>query len=751
MQIEIIDPIDYPVCKRCEFRPVTRGYGATLCDLCRSNDKHRHNSRKKSEIVVSVDSEGSKDAFGQMQLFTLSYGREDGSSGSILTSDAKESLLWLFDIAGDYGNKRQSFHAFHFNYDIAILSRPFDPAEMFLVHKSGARNVNLLCDHHTMHKPGERHAINASPCWKIHRYDTEFISAIITSGGEGDLLAYDPTSNLAIAATPKRRFYVEYRPEGDRYENHKILDIHDHGSAFVGGLEKVIDTWQPELTDKQRAIIKWGKEYRKIDGALSAEPQRTMEYSEAECVADARCVRMLIDTVRQSTGILIRPSKLYGSGSIAGAAFKYHGMQTREEMHTFNTSLDQMAAELAELTYFGGLIETPVVGLVDDIIDSEDINSAYPSHAIELPCMRQGHGYWERTKVRQIPATAVMGYVLASWNVKTPSTPPFVVHTTEKAVRQPLTGSEVWVTLPEYRAAVEQFGTKVIGTDVIWWQQDCGCENPLAWMSELYDKRNTIKAQMKVVENGSDEWQLLNVKQEAIKLVLNSCYGKLAQMRPEPGKYTNLHFAAYITGATRAQLRIRTWRKESMGGTIVYQHTDSVKFVGAILENQGKGLGKWGGEDPKEGMIILQPGLAAPLHPTDKRGNKTKGASRGAAADDFYNAARLWAQTQDLTIHPTKWKPLTIPTRRMTSRRMALHRGKPETAGNFVDGELNVVPSQFKRNLKKAIRMPEQPQAWIVPPIQRVDNPATLEDIRRHRAEVQRRVESGEFDDRSHN
>jgi hypothetical protein len=750
MVLDISEP-DYPVCKRCQYRPVTGGHGAKYCEQCRKNDKHRNNSHKKAEIVVSVDSEGVKNFYGGMDLFTLSYGREDGTSDSILTRDAKAALLWLMELAGTYDEMRQSFHSFYFNYDIAILSRPFDPTQMFLIHKSGARNTNLLCDHHTMHKPGERHTLRSMPCNKIHRKDIDYIAYIITNGGEGDLIAYDPDTHLAIAATPKRRFYVEYRPSGDRYEGHKILDIHDHGSAFVGGLEKVIDTWQPDISNDERAIIKWGKAARKIDGMLEANPAKTMKYSEAECVADARCVRLLINTVRAATGIVIRPSKLYGSGSIAGNAFKYHGMITREEMHTWEGENFDLIQGLAEWTYFGGLIETPVIGLVDATVDSEDINSAYPSHAIELPCMRQGHGHWNHGKVRQIASGSVLGYVQANWNVKTPSTPPFVVHTMKKEVRQPLTGSLIWVTLPEYRAAMEQFGNKIIGTDAYWWEQECDCENPLAWMSKLYDTRNDIKAQMKTVEYGSDEWQLLNVQQEAIKLVLNSCYGKLAQMRPTPGKYTNLHYAAYITGATRGQLRIRTWRKESMGGTVVYQHTDSVKFINAPLEDQGKGLGKWGGENPKDGLIILQPGLAAPLHPTDKEGNKTKGASRGCGADDFYSAAREWVKTQDLTIHPTKWKPLVIPITRMTSRRMALHRGKPETAGNFTDGELRVKPSEFKRNLKRATPMPGQPLAWIVPPIQRVDNPASLEDLRRHREEMQRRIESGEFDDKSHN
>lgn len=724
------------LCKRCGFRP--RQGKSPYCDLCRANDPHRHNSRKKWEIITSIDSEGTQHDNG-MDLFTLSYGREDGSSDSILTTNAKEALLWLIDIAGPYNNHRQSFHSFHFNYDIAVLARPFDPNEMFLIHKSGAKNTNLLCDYMNVHKPGERHEPWYQPCNKIHRRDPEMIELIITEGGEGDLIAYDPATHLALATTPKRRFYLEFRPNGDRYEGHTVVDIHDHGTAFVGGLEKVIETWQPELTDAERDVIHWGKAARMIPGMLEANPQRTMEYSEAECVADARCVRKLINTIRTETGIVISPSSLYGSGSIAGNAFKFHNMQTRTDAHSDGEWFD----ELAEWTYFGGLIETPMIGLVPISIDSEDINSAYPSHAVELPCTRQGHGHWERGKVRQIPSTAVLGYVLANWSVKTTSTAPFVVHTPEKSVRAPLIGADIWVTLVEFNTAVQQFGQlSVTGTDAAWWVQECSCPNPIAWQKQLYDKRLAIKRQLKDHEPYSDEWQLLYVQQEAIKLVLNSCYGKLAQMRPEPGKYTNLHYASYITGATRAQLRVRTWRKESMGAIVVYQHTDSVKFINGILEDEGKALGKWGGETPKDGAIILQPGLMAPLNP------KQQGASRGVKAEDFYQKAREWAAVNDLTQHPSKWPPLIVPTRRMTSRRMAIHRGKPELAGMFIDHEMKIRPNPFKRNIKGAKQMPGQPTAWIVPPITRVDNPASLEDLRKYREILNKAIKEGQFDDR---
>jgi hypothetical protein len=730
------------MCELCGFRPATSGNRARYCELCQKADKHRHINRVKKQIITCVDCEGAEDPDGNMHLLTVSYGREDGSRESIHTDDSKKALLWLMNTTGEYNEMRQIYHAFHFNWDIGVLTKPFirEVSELMLIHKAGARNTNLLCYYKRTHEIGESHTPQSPPCEKIHRKDIKSILRVISNGGEGDIIAWDPKSCLAIASTPNRRLYVEHRPLGDRYDGWRSLDIHDHGRAFYGSLETVIDLWQPEITTEDREIITWGKKARKERGILESNPEKAMHYSEAECVADARCVRILINTIGVATGIIIKPSRLYGAGSLAGAAFDYHGMIKRKEVHDGG----QTVSDLAELCYYGGIIETPVVGLVESAVDSEDINSAYPSHAIELPCMRQDHGRWIEGMARNIPSDSLIGYTKPWWNVKTPSTPPYVVHTTHKSVRQPLKGYG-WVTIAEWRKAVKQFGPKAAGFDqeAYWWEQTCNCPNPLEWMKDLYNNRLNIKTSMKLAEYQSMEWQLLNVKQEAIKLVLVSCYGKLAQTRPEPGKYTNLHYAAYITGATRGQLRERTWRKEANGAVVVYQHTDSVKFVGGTLEDEGTTLGVWGAEKPKGGMIILQPGLAAPVNSTDK------GASRGVDAQTFYTEARKWATETDLTQHPAKWPRFRVPCKRMISLRMAIHRGKPELAGNFTDmanGGMEIGPREGKRRLSKAIPMPGNPKAWIIPPVIEVLDQASLEELRAFRQSVTDAIEAGEFD-----
>lgn len=760
-----------PMCKICGKNSVSgKSNRATKCDACRKADPYRNgiNGRAMPEIIVQVDTEGD----GKGNITSASFGREDGTSGSIISNDAVEIIKWWMDnLSCTYEGKKQVVGAFHFNYDTAVLTRFTDQrlGKLELIYKVGTEQRNQFCSENEF-MPVDN--VKVRHCKLPHRFSKPDIRNVITTGGEGDIIAWDSVSKLAIAATPRRRFYVEERPSGfDWSGKRRILDVHDQGTAFVGGLEAVIDKWQPEISTEQRDVIAWGKQARKINFITDAVKAMELleklgevdsknrdkinaalkwgeakinsgltvddliaQYSEAECVAAAKSVRLLITTIEKAAEIKIKANSLFGSGSLATAAFKKHNLTTLDETHTVpvskispKTMADVSVEWLPWMTYFGGMIETPVVGLVPEKIDEEDLNSAYPAAMVNLPCMRQDHGKW-KTRQRNFDPKKLrithdtVGHVLVTWDVNTISTPPFMVRGENGSVYQPLTGYEVWVTMPEYLTAVKRFGSRIVFHKAVWWEQTCDCGKPFVWMRDLYNKRLDIKNQMKTVEKNSPEWQILNTYQEAIKLVLNSCYGKLCQRRPILGKYTNLHYGSHITGATRAKLRELTWKREDKGGIVVYQHTDAVLSVNGGAVDGGKELGAWGLEDKETiNALIMQPGLM-----TSEVG---KTATRGVASIDFKKATKGWLKTQDLNSHPTTWLPMAIPTRRMISRRMAQARNKPELAGQFFEKDLVVQVSKFKRNLEQATPVKTMPGVWQVPPVQFVSKTATLDDV----------------------
>lgn len=695
-------------------------------------------------MFCSIDTEG-VEINGIMRCVSVSYGREDGTSDSLSAPDGEwltgqEVLTWLIDyLTGVYTDAagvqwKQAHVAFHFGYDTAVIAKDFTE-DLTLIYKATARNRNLLCN--TTHKDDEE-------CFRLHRYDEHLQQLVITEGGENDVIAWHAPSQIGIATSTKRRFYAELRPLGDRMEGNRRLDIHDTGTAFTGGLLSVIDQWQPELTDAQKAAIEWGKASRK-NSFDSADIEQIEEYSEAECVAHARTCRKLLDAVRDAGHIPMKPSQLFGSGSIASSALDYYDVATRRKTITCDHMVrDLEVDQLPTMTYFGGLIETPVLGQLDVPVDEADINSAYPSHMLSLPCMREGHGRWVSrpgSRLSEVP-TGSLGYVRASWDVQTPSTPPFLVRTREGLVRQPLTGSQIWVSLPEYEAAAERFPNDVTAHHVAFYVQECECANPLLFLSDLYDKRADIKRRMKGLDQESGEWLLLNCQQLAIKLVINSIYGKFAQRRPALGRFTNMHYASHITGCTRAQVRRESWLREDQGGTIVYTHTDSVLSIGGSPVDGGPALGKWGLEHQSFGFTIVQPGLAVAID-----GGKT--ASRGCGKSEFRAGVEAWLTIADLTKPPRTWPSIPIQRTFMLGRRLAMHEGHPELAGNFVRRDFNPGFTSLKRNLDAATVLPGNPRAWLIPPCRIVyeDEIATFEDIRSFETELSRLIAAGQFDD----
>ena len=739
-------------CIKC-LRPL-EVWQRKYCVKCAQADKHNNRSRRDRvpEMFVSIDTEG-KEIDGIMRCISVSYGREDGVSDSITAYPGEwltgqEVFMWLIEettgkfFDADEKEWKPAHVAFHFGYDIATLTKDFHPEvnpniSLTIIHKATARKRNLLCN--TQHHDSDE------PCVKIHRYDAHIQQLVITEGGEGDLLTYDAESNLAIATSPKRRTYVEYRPLGDRMEGNRRLDIHDTGTAFTGGLEQSLSEWQPDLDAESLSAIAWGKQARK-NGFVDAKNNQIEAYSEAECVGHARMCRKLIESVADAGHIPIDPSKLFGSGSIASAALDYYGVATRTQSCVSDHMVRGLTFDqLPYMTYFGGLIETPVLGQLNVPVDEADINSAYPSHMVTMPCMREGHGKWvSRPGARLCEASrGSLGYVLASWlDVPTVSTPPFLVRTKEHLVRQPLNGAQIWVSLPEYEAAIDEFPNNVIAHHVVFYVQECECANPLLFLSDLYDKRAGIKAEMKEAEYGSNEWLLLYCRQLAIKLVINSIYGKFAQRRPQLGRFTNMHYASHITGCTRAQVRKETWARERQGGIVVYQHTDSVLSIGGTPTDGGSALGAWGLEKQSFGFTIIQPGLAVAI-------NGGKAASRGCGKAEFRIGVEEWLTIVDLTQHPHTWPDVPIKRTFMMGRRLALHEGHPELAGNFVRRDFTPGFSSEKRNMAGAVPLPGNPFAWQIPPCRIVyaDDIATFADIKHFETELSLLLKQGAFDD----
>lgn len=726
-------------------RAITRtGNRTTRCAYCNAADPHYHSGRGKPEMFVSVDIESKWCPVRNRQvIITLSFGREDGTSETWYGDDAPTAFVWLIDrLAAPYTDAggrawRQVAVAFHFGHDTAVLANGLNTDDMELIRRAGKRIETGICRSQHLHE--------GTPCRArrydkglLHAYDRDDIYAVLTDGIHSDLVSWHRPTGLAMAFGTGQGAYLEHRPNGDRYEGWRKLSIRDTGRAFIGGLEKVLDEWNPELEETQRAAIAWGKKAR-VGGFAGASTDQIAAYSEAECVAHARTCRMLLDAISKAAHVPMKPHQLGGSGSIAAAVMRHYGVTKRTETHT-----EEWIDNIAPITYFGGMIETPVVGLIAGHVDEEDINSAYPSQMIHMPCMRAGHGRWVTGRHGVVPEGEI-GHALVSWSIRPgrTSTPPFITRRQDGRVAQTLRQDHVWTTLAELRTANDLDPESVFVHKTVVWVEDCTCGNPFEFLSDLYSSRLATRAEMASLQSSSAHWAELDAIQRTIKLIINSIYGKLAQTRPEPGPYTNLHYASYITGATRAQVRRKTWEREAENATVVYQHTDSVLSIGGnVGAGGGKALGAWGLEKPTEGFLILQPGLATTGDP-----NQGKTASRGARKNDFIDAANGYRDRVDFTEHPAYWPKLVIKTQAMISLRAAVARGNVELAGSFEDRDVKVTIVSDKRDFYQAVQLPNCPTAWAVPPIDTIEDPIrTLDDMKPYQSALDRRRRAGEFD-----
>lgn len=731
------------------------------CDRCKKQDPHRngHRRRKRGEIAVGVDCESAAnptkhhvdlDMF-ENDMVTFSFGREDGTSGSIKAlSGSFLTMADVFDfilknLSGDYIDAggiryRQALFGFHFNHDIGMMVKDLKIDQMYLVHKSTAKERGLLCG--TEHKPEDEE------CIRYHRFNRADVLETLSQGGEGDILAFDPTSKFAFATTAGRRFYMEYRPNGDRFEGNKRIDVHDVGMAFPGKFEQVIDKWKPELRPGDREIIAWGKAQR-LDNFLHVDRDKIAAYSEAECVSLARLIRLFVTTLKDATGLQMDLTKLFGSGSVAGEVLKFNMVTERKMVHEeIKVIHGTMVDDIGQLCYYGGKIEAPVIGILTEDGHPRDINSAYPSQMIHLPCMAAGHGHWEDKRGKRKLAARTVGYALVTWEIPHGATdfPPFMVRDDTASVFCPRVGQRIWVTLPEYAKAMEYWGQYIVTHHMTWWIQDCGCPPPLSFLSEVYNKRYIEKARAKkaLAEGDMVAFGAATAREEVYKLIINSCYGKLAQREPTFGKFTNMHWAAMITGETRAQINEEVWSGERAGGTAIYAHTDSVTFVGLEREDQGKALGAWGKEDAKVKLFNIQPGLSIAI-------GSEKHATRGVSKAVIVPFARRWAEehAEEFLSHPTTWSTMQVADTRMYSLRQAVHIGKPWLAGSFRTAPQKIGFRSAKREFDRAVPMGgNNPTAWKVPPKEIIhpDDVARLEDLQSYRNHLRQLRREGAWD-----
>jgi hypothetical protein len=424
-------------------------------------------------------------------------------------------------------------------------------------------------------------------------------------------------------------------------------------------------------------------------------------YCDLECQYLAQLMEDFRDNCNSAD---IKPRTWSGAGKLAEALHVRENTPTKMELIA---TVPKDVEAMANLAYYGGRFEITRVGKLKGPIWEYDINSAYPAAMGELPCLI--HGHWDKfDKQPSDPSglyVANVKFKAAPWkNLTTGEIDNagqlcgFPIRSKEGHLYFPLQGSGTYWSC-EVRSA-QKLGHKVSFHGGYEYWTDCKCHQ-FGWVENLYEVRKSMGAQ------GAGY---------PLKLGLASLYGKTAQRKGNP-RFSNMIWAGLITAQTRSKLNeaiafANTFPRGSdpagstHGGNIVMIATDAVySMVELPGLKTGDRLGQWENKT-MDGMFIVQPGLywdytkAPPTKENKiKRRQKSRGlsgrffemtTSTGQLVTDIFQ--ETWRDFQalensGLNENLSFFPKVSVPVRNFIGLKLAVSRGKPETAGCWIDEE----------------------------------------------------------------
>jgi hypothetical protein len=430
------------------------------------------------------------------------------------------------------------------------------------------------------------------------------------------------THNAAGETT--NRYQIEYIPHkwtqitAWDWKTRKMVTvkIFDVMTFFQSSFINALDSRDIEVLD----VIRSGKANR--SNFTYHDIDEIREY----CQMELEMLVVLCNKLRgefQEAGIYV--TQFHGPGAVASAVFKEHKIRG----HMQGPPIEVERA--LQRAYFGGRFEQFKAGHYDGKVYVYDINSAYPDKIRNLPSLAGAQ--WEYTT----DYDGSPGVWFCSHDVGNPgdiSAYPLPWRGTAGNVGFPRVNNGVWLWHFEAQYATRvHHGYKLIpATDA----------KPFAFVNEMY----TLRQQWKLEKRGGER---------ALKLALNSLYGKMAQRVGGSDKYDGrppwhqLEWAGMVTSATRAQL----WEAISQApADIIAVETDSVTSTVPLKLDIGPGLGQWEA-DEYDWITYVQSGIY--FTSDDAHGEKVK--SRGIDVKHLHHADVLAYMDSD------QKTPLLVPSR----------------------------------------------------------------------------------------
>lgn len=345
--------------------------------------------------------------------------------------------------------------------------------------------------------------------------------------------------------------------------------------------------------------------------------------------------------------------------------------------------------------YFGGRFEQGILGRISGPVYGIDINSAYPYALTKVPTLREG-GFWNHTETPPKNGDVFGVYhiryrddkYITSYNTprRSPEFHPFPHRTKRGQITYPAI-VEGWYWAPEVFAAMEICPEKI---EILEGYEWLPASNEFPWrtvLEDLYERRQAFK------RNG-------NPAELAVKLAINSLYGKMAQRvgwnqeKKTPPRSHTLCIAGFVTSYCRAMI-YRVVAQIPVGSLIAIE-TDAVYTTVSpdklmLPTGTGNRLGQWGIDGIYEELMYVQSGVYVAKQDGQWKKLRTRGFSAALVSPE-----ELESYLQSL-VPGEKWQPLQIAE--MTNDFMGL--GIAISLAGDDDRKLNALHCQWHEGTRQ--------------------------------------------------
>lgn len=404
-------------------------------------------------------------------------------------------------------------------------------------------------------------------------------------------LGFDsPNEGYKVTYIPKKIFTLERGrtiPATDttprKWEIDTSITVYDVWGFFQCGFSPAIDSMEIG-TVEQRDFIRGMKADR--HGFNSKDIYKITDYCIVECQLLVSMMDKLADALWDA-GIELR------SWHGAGAVGSYVMDQYRVQNHLYRPIKPEFNDAVLR-AYFGGRIQNLRVGEFETGVKQYDLVSAYPWGATQLPDISDAI---EWTTNEYIPGCSTVVYHL-SWDIVDTGSMigPFPFRDKAGCIHFPLSG-EGYYWAPEVAACLKVYGDCFTIHEGYVMTPKYPKPRPFLWIEDVFKERAKLKREG-------------NHSQLALKLALNSMYGKFCQgtIGDKPPKFQSYALAGLITSHVRARIFILA--SEQPDKCIGFS-TDGVFFETDAEFSQidiGTGLGQWEQTDYTAGLFIM-PGV----------------------------------------------------------------------------------------------------------------------------------------------